>query len=111
MLDDILAGEFHILHVRAVHDQVVKLGVKVGVEGLGGIGAGMGGADDIGIVLFMVLLQIGKLGHPGVHGLVVAPPLEKPVTEGAKGIRPEIKAHDQQDQQQHRTGKGQEPAL
>lgn len=64
-----------ILGVAAIDKEVVEVGVQVTVQLLHIVGGGRGRADDIGIVLLVVLFQIGQLGHPWVVGLVITVPV------------------------------------
>ena len=110
VVDQIPGVLLHVLHIRAVHDEVVEAGVKVFVQLLLGEGAGGGTADDVGVVRLMVLLQVGEFGRPGVVGLVVGPPAQHPVAKDAEGVGEEIEQPQPRPQQDHGQGEQRQPA-
>ena len=103
MPDQIPRDLFAVAHIRAVHDEVVKACVKRLVERVHRERAGGRAAEDIGIIVVVVLLKIGELRHAGVICLVVGEPGQQLVSERAEGIGGKIQRCQQH--RQHKDGR------
>ena len=83
----------HLLHILSVQGQVIESGVKVFVQSLRGPSPGGGPADDIGVELLVVLLQIGEFGGLGISCHVIGPPAQDLVAEHPEGVHDQVEQH------------------
>ena len=109
VVDQVVCDLFAVLHIRAVHDEVVELGVQHLVERLGRQRAGGRAAEEIRVVFVVVLLEIGDFRRTRIVGLVIRKPLHKPVAERAERVGCVVESGQQNGQNQRDNGQRKHP--
>ena len=109
VVNQVVCDLFAVLHIRTVHDEVVELRVQHLVKRFGRQRAGGRAAEEIRVVLVMVLLKIGDFRRTRVVGLVIRKPLHKPVAERAERVGDVVESGQQCGQDQHDNGQRKHP--
>ena len=79
-----------VAQFAAIPGQVVKAGVQIVIERIGRQRRHLGAADDIRIIVLVMLFQIGDLGHARVLGNIVGIPIHQSVSEHPEGVHRHI---------------------
>ena len=109
VVDQVVCNLFAVLHIRTVHDEVVELRVQHLVKRFGRQRAGGRAAEEIRVVLVMVLLEIGDFRRTRIVGLVIRKPLHKPVAERAERVGDVVESGQQNGQDQRDNGQRKHP--